>query len=465
MVRRTISKGVQRSPAEEALDAIRQHLGPDLDFPGNLTALEVARKTAKGRYADGKGLYLQVSSGGAKSWIFKYQTDRPPRRATYRTGQSSKPESRKRTQEMGLGSTSTVSLQAARVMAAAYRRLAHDGLDPIEERRRVRARAAVEDAKTVTFKEAARQYIAAQEAGWGNAKHREQWRRTLEMFAFPILGDLPVNDIDTGLVVQTLEPIWSKKHETASRLRGRIEAILDWARVRGYREGENPARWRGHLDKAGLSSPSDRIVAHHPALPYEEVHSFVKQLRAREGVAVRALEFTVLCATRTTETLGATWDEIDLAKRMWTIPGSRMKGGKEHRVPLSDRAIEIVSEMQAARDVHQPFVFPGGKRGQPLSNVAMLAVLKRMGRRDITVHGFRSSFKDWASEKTDYPNEMTEIALAHVVGSKVEAAYRRGAMVEKRRHLMNDWAGFCENAPPDTDNVIPLPTGRSQSTG
>lgn len=300
----------------------------------------------------------------------------------------------------------------------------------------------------MTFKDAAERYIAAHRAGWRNAKHAAQWGATLKAYAEPIIGESSVQTIDVGLVLKLLEPIWSKKPETASRVRGRIESILDWATARGLRRGENPARWRGHLDKLLPARGKVCKVRHHAALPYAELPGFLAQLRERESVAARALEFAILTAARTGETIGTTWGEISWTDRVWTIPGARMKAGKEHRVPLCDRALAILEEMQRLQPVSDAdaYVFPGSKRGQPLSNMAALMLLRRMKRDDLTVHGFRSSFRDWAAERTNFPSEAAEMALAHAVGDKVEAAYRRGDMFEKRRRLMDAWAGYCAHA-------------------
>jgi integrase len=293
----------------------------------------------------------------------------------------------------------------------------------------------------MTFRECAERYIAAHRVGWRNAKHAEQWRSTLATYAFPIFGDLPVQAIDLGLVMKAIEPIWASKTETASRLRGRIESILDWAATRGYRQGDNPARWRGHLENLLPKRTKVRKVQHHAALPYGRVGDFIQALQQQRGVAAMALELCILTATRTSETIGARWQEVDLRETVWTIPADRIKAGKEHRIPLSAPAVAILQKLAAARS--SDFVFPGGKPGQPLSNMALLALLKRMGRPDLTVHGFRSAFRDWAAELTNFPREVCEMALAHAIGDKVEAAYRRGDLFAKRRQLMEAWARFC----------------------
>jgi integrase len=405
---------------------------------GRLTALKVARAKTPGMYADGGGLYLQVTEGGA-SWIYRYMLN-------------------KRAREMGLGPLALFGLSEGRAKVLDARRLRHEGIDPIEARKAARARERLDAAKAVTFKECTEAYLKAHRAGWRNGKHAAQWEATLGTYAGPIIGALPVQAIDTALVHKVLEPIWATKPETASRLRGRIESILDWAKVRGYREGENPARWRGHLDKL-LPPPSKvRRVEHYAALPYGELPGFLVALREQEGIAARALEFTLLTAARTGETMFARWSEFDLLDKTWTIRAGRMKAGREHRVPLSSRALGILEEMQAHRRADDGFVFPGGKPGQSLSNMAFLMLLRRMKRDDVTAHGFRATFKTWASERTSVQNEIVEAALAHVVGSKVEQAYRRGDLFEKRRRLMQQWATFCTTAPAQAiaSNVAPI---------
>jgi integrase len=386
---------------------------------GKLKALQVDRIKTAGMFADGGGLYLQVTINAqdgepAKSWIYRYML----------AGKS---------REMGLGSLNAISLQQARLKAADCRRLRTEGIDPIDARKSTRAQDRLEAAKAITFKKAAADYIDAHRAGWRNAKHAAQWTATLTTYAEPVIGNLAVQVIDTGLVLKVLEPIWTTKPETASRLRGRIELVLDWAKVRGYRTGENPARWRGHLDKLLPARGKVRRVEHHAALPYGELPDFMALLRAQEGTAARALEFAILTAARTGEVIGAKWNEINLAERLWTIPPERMKAHKEHRVPLCDAAMAIVGEMGAIRSGDH--VFPGGKAGRPLSNMAFLMLLRRMARGDLTGHGFRSTFRDWAAERTGFPAEVAEMALAHAVGDKVEAAYRRGDLFQKRRQL------------------------------
>jgi integrase len=386
------------------------------------------QKAKPGRYGDGAGLYLLVRAPDAKFWVFRYT----------RFG---------RMREMGLGPATgktAVLLADARKRALALYNLVRDGVDPLDQRRAARTAqrvdAAKADAATMTFRQCADAYIEAHRAGWKNAKHEAQWPATLKTYAYPVMGTLPVATVDTALVLKVLQPIWATKTETAGRVRARIEAVLDWAKVAGYRDGDNPAVWKGNL--AALLPKRGKVhkVRHHAALPYAEIGEFMTALRGHEGVPARVLEFAILTAARTGEAIGARWEEIDLDGKMWTVPAERIKAGKEHRVPLGARAVEII-KAQRGRD--PVYVFPGRKRGKPLSNMAMLKVLERMWRSDITTHGFRSSFRDWAAERTNYPSEVAEMALAHKVGDKVEAAYRRGDMFEKRRWLADEWAKFC----------------------
>ncbi|MGE5272006.1 MAG: tyrosine-type recombinase/integrase [Thiohalocapsa sp.] len=389
---------------------------------GKLTALGVTQAKKRGYYSDGGGLFLQVSASGSKSWVFRFRE----------AG---------RLHEMGLGPTHTVTLAEARQKALDCRKLRLEGHDPIAERRAKRMAARLEAAKGITFQECASAYIAAHKAGWRNAKHAAQWPFTLATYAYPKIGVLPVQAVDVGLVLAVVEPIWSAKPETASRLRGRIESVLDWASARGYRTGENPARWRGHLDNLLPPRSKVKTVEHHAALPYREVADFMAEIRQVDGVAARALEFTILTAARTGEVIGANWDEFDLAEAIWLVPAERMKAGKEHRVPLSAAAIGVLKRLGKIRQ--SDFVFPGGKPTQPISNMAMLMLLRRLGCSHLTVHGFRSSFRDWAAEQTSFPAEVAEMALAHSVSNQVEAAYRRGDLFDKRRQLAEDWAAFC----------------------
>ena len=342
---------------------------------------------------------------------------------------------------MGLGPCALVTLAEARAKAVEARNALLEGYDPLEAKAARRANARLEAAKGMTFNDCAERMMSSHEAAWKNPKHEQQWRNTLATYGYPAFGDLPVGSVDTGLVLKRIEPIWTTKPETAGRVRGRIEAVLDWAKARGYRDGENPARWRGHLDKLLPNRRKVRSVRNHPALPYAELPAFMAELRSRQSVSARALEFAILTAARTSEVIGATWPEIDIAAKVWTIPAERMKAGKEHRVPLSERAVEIAGR-PAARGRHLLRVL-GGRAGKPLTNMAMLELMRGMRPASGYVpHGFRSTFRDWAAERTSYPSEVVEMALAHAIESKVEAAYRRGDLFDKRAHLMRDWAFY-----------------------
>jgi len=391
---------------------------------GRLTALKVNKAKRPGMYADGGGLYLRVTHSGTKNWVFRFMLNGRPR-------------------WMGVGPLHIIGLAEARNRAAAFRLQRHDGVDPIERRRADRLQGRLDAAKEVTFKECAARYIASHRAGWRNPKHAAQWQATLATYAEPVIGGLSVQAIDAALVLKVLEPIWTTKPETAGRVRGRIESVLDWAKARGYRAGENPARWRGHLDKLLPVRSKVRRVEHHAALPHAELPGFLVSLREQEGTGARALEFAILTAARTGEVIGARWGEIDLLDKTWTLPATRMKAGKEHRVPLSARALAILKEMQAHRHADDAFVFSGAKPGRPLSNMAFLMLLRRMARGYVTAHGFRSSFRDWAAERTNFPAEVAEIALAHTVSDKTVAAYNRSDLFDRRRRLMADWATFC----------------------
>ena len=399
-----------------------------------LSQKEVVNKRKPGYYPDGGGLYLQVSESGSKSWLFRFVLNGKER-------------------QMGLGPFHTVTLADARAAAVECRKLLLAKIDPIEARKAKQAGEALNAARSISFNECATAYIKAHRAGWKNAKHADQWTNTIETYCGPVFGALPVQGVDTGLVLKALEPIWTVKPETASRVRGRIESVLDWATARGYRTGDNPARLRGHMDNLLPSISKRRRVQHHPALPYGELGEFIAAVRKQEGIAARALEFLILTAARTGEVIGARPGEFDLDAALWTISGERMKAGKEHRVPLSPRAVTIIRELEK---MHKgDFVFPGGKEGKPLSNMAMLELLKRMKRTDLTVHGFRSSFRDWAAERTNYPREVCEMALAHTVSNQVEAAYRRGDLFDKRTDLMREWAKHCDH-PERAAKVIPI---------
>jgi integrase len=388
-----------------------------------LKPLDVQRLNP-GLHPDGGGLYLQIAPGGSRSWLFRYSLDGKEHR-------------------IGLGSAKDIPLKRARQLAAEARQLRAEGGDPLAQKRERRNERLLEQAKSVAFRQCAETYIAAHEAGWRNPKHRQQWRSTLQQYVYPVIGGLPVQEINTTLVLKVLEPIWRDKTETASRIRGRIEAILDYAKAREFRseKSENPARWRGHLK---LMLPHRSKIApheHYAALPYTEIGRFMSQLRSRDSTSARCLEFLILTAARTGEVIGAEWSEFDRAAKVWTVPAARMKGNREHRTPLSDRAVEIVRIMRSRCE--NDFVFPGRSGG--LSNMSLLAMLRTMGR-SVTAHGFRSSFRDWAAEQTNFPSEVVEMALAHAIGDKVEAAYRRGDLFEKRRKLMEAWAEYCAGA-------------------
>jgi integrase len=408
-----------------------------------LSAVKVSQVKVPGMYPDGAGLYLRIGPTGAKSWVLRYRHDG-------------------KRHDMGLGPFPDVGLAEARSRASVLRVQRLDGTCPLTARRagreRVRVEAAAARARAMTFRQCAEAYIAAHEAGWRNAKHGAQWGNTLSTYVYPVFGELPVAAVDPALVLKVLEPIWSSKTETASRVRGRIEAVVDWAAARGHRSGENPARWRGHLDKLLPRKSKVSAVEHHAALAYDSISEFVEALRQRDSIDAAALELVILTACRTSEALNATWDEVDFAAKLWTIPGKRMKSGREHRGPLSGAALAVLERMKSVRQ--SDFIFPGRVAQKPLSNMALLTLLKRMNRAELTAHGFRSTFRDWAAERTSFPNEVAEMALAHVVGDKVEAAYRRGELIDKRRKLMEAWADFCARPAGTSANVRAL-RGRS----
>lgn len=399
---------------------------------GKLNSLSIQKTQTAGRHGDGNGLYLQVLPGGTKSWIFRFALN-------------------KRSREMGLGSTDLVSLAEARTKVHACRKLLLEGIDPIEEKKALRQAKSLSDAKTITFEECATAYIDSHRPGWKNIKHAEQWTNTVATYAKPFIGHLSIQDVDTSLVMKVLEPIWYKKAETASRLRNRIELIISWATVRGYRTGENPARWRGHLDKLLPKRSSVQPVKHFRALPMSEMGSFMEKLQARGGIVSLALEFQILTASRTNEVMGARWSEISLEDALWTIPTSRMKAKREHRVPLSTRALEILRSL--ANSDESEFIFPG-RYNRQLSNNAFLALIKAQLKLDVTAHGFRSTFSDWASERTGHSREVVEMSLAHSIKDATEAAYRRGDLLLKRQALMSDWARFCASPSHGSAKVI-----------
>jgi integrase len=376
------------------------------------------------------GLALQVTTSGARSWILRVMVAGKRR-------------------DMGLGGYPSVPLVDAKDAARLARAKIKDGTDPIEERRTRKSALATSRAAALTFKQCATAFIAAKESEWKNAKHAAQWRATLTAYAYPVIGKILVRDIALPHVLQILEPIWTTKTETATRLRGRIEKVLDFATSKGYRTGDNPARWRGHLDNL-LAKPSKVAkVEHHAALPYAEMGAFMAELRQQAGIGARALEFAILTAARSGEVRGATWEEIDLAVAAWTIPGERMKADKEHRIPLSDNAVQLLRALP--RMAGSPFLFPNTK-GAALSDMTLTAVLRRMNR-PVTAHGFRSTFRDWAGETTAYPREVIEHALAHQLKDKAEAAYARGTLFDKRRRLMTDWSKFCNTDKNGHDNT------------
>jgi integrase len=433
-----------------------------------LTAIRVQQIRKPGFYSDGGGLYLQVTEGAPdpddpdkvtvnKSWLFRFSVS-----------DASKP--RKRIERwMGLGPLGTVSLAEARVAALKNRQLRLNGIDPIEAKRSEKAAAkaaqVLEDAKAITFKECASTYIEAHRASWHNPRSATQWERSLTTYAQPI-STLPVNAIDTGLVLKVLEPIWTTMPVLASRVRGRLESILDWAKVREYRTGENPARWRGHLESLLPEHSAVHVVKHFPSLPYARIGAFMQALRKQSAVDQRALEFAILTGMRTDAVIGARWSEINMAEKVWTVPPERMKRRKRrwtsHRVALSSVALKILANMDSGESRGE-FVFPGSLPGRPLTDAALLDVLEKMeswvdeeGRR-ITTHGFRSTLSTWAAERTNFPADLVKVAIGQTVGSKVDEAYQRGDKFEKRQRLMEEWAKFCAKPASETGaNVVPM---------
>ena len=384
-----------------------------------LTVLGVKRHRKPGLIADGGGLYLQTSPTGAKSWIFRFRLGG-------------------RDRAHGLGSGDTVTLDRARAEALRCRQLIREGIDPIEERAsRVGAAIALQ-ASAQNFEQVAETFIAAHESGWTNEKHVAQWRSTLKLHAYPKIGAVPVRVIATAHVLAAIEPIWKKRPETASRLRGRIEQVLNFAAARGLRAGENPARWRGHLDQMLPARSAVAPIVHHEALPYPELPAFYAELVEQEGIGPLALRYLILTCCRTNEVIGAPWDEFDLKRGLWIVPPGRMKAGREWRVPLARESLAILAGLKHST----AYVFPGRKAGAALSNMALLAIARRMGLAAVP-HGFRSTFRDWAAETQHFPHEAVEMALAHAVGSKVELAYRRTDLLERRRELAQAWADFA----------------------
>jgi integrase len=403
---------------------------------GALNARKVEALKEPGRYSDGGNLFLHISPNGGKRWIFAYRG-------------APKPGSKNNRYEMGLGSAgrSGVSLADARNLAAQARQLLRQGIDPLSAKRN----AGKAERTIPIFGTFADEYIRSHAPKFRNAKHLAQWEMTLGDEYCRAIRSKPVNQIDTEAILAVLQPIWTKVPETAARLRGRIENVLDAAKARGFRDGPNPATWRGHL-KTLLPVRQRLTRGHHSALAYDNLPAFMVALRARQSLAALALEMCILTATRTSEVLNAEWSEFDLEKKVWTIPAVRMKAGHAHRIPLTDRALDILKGLPKLD--HNPHVFPGHAKGKPLSGMAMTMQLRRMKREDITVHGFRSTFRDWASEQTSFPHETCEHALAHRISDKAEAAYRRGDQFEKRRNLMDAWAAWCE--PVAKDKVVRL---------
>ena len=405
-----------------------------------LSALAVSRLKTDGRYAVGgvDGLHLRVV-GNSRAWVLRIAVGT-------KLGKEGRPVIHRR--DVGLGSYPEVSLAEARDRGRELRKQVRDGVDPVVMRQAAKAQAVLEVAKTKTFQDSAAAYIDANRAGWKNDKHAQQWENTLAAYVYPKFGHVSVSLVDTGMVLDALqqsvgkpgETLWLSKTETASRLRGRIEKILDWAAFRGYRHGENPARWKGHLEHELPARNKVQKVEHHAAMPYAEMAGFMTKLRSREGVSARALEFAILTAARSGEVRGASWSEIDLQNQVWTIPADRMKAGREHRVPLSDEVLGLLLALPREEGSDQVFLAP---KGGQLSDMSMTAVMRRMGMGHLTQHGFRSTFRDWAGETTTYPREVCEHALAHRLADGVEAAYQRGDLLAKRARLMADWAKFC----------------------
>jgi len=399
-----------------------------------LTARKVASLTAKGMYGDGAGLWLQIAKAGSKSWVFRYTRN-------------------KKAIDMGLGSVTSTTLAQARTKAQEYRAILQTGQDPKKEREKELAGIEAENQR-ITFEECATQYIDLHKSGWSNAKHTQQWTNSLKTYAYPAMGGVAVKDIDEGIILKALTPIWADKTETASRVRCRIENILSWAAVHKYRDKSNPAQWKGNLEHALPNPTKLKKEKHHKALPYPDIYHFMQQLRKKETISAYALEFLILNASRTSDVTGALWDEIDLSNGTWVIPAERMKLKKEHRVMLSSRALEIINAMHTVK--HSAYIFPSTRQGKGLSNAAMSKLLNDTMQYDYTVHGFRSTFRDWAAELSNHSHEVCEMALAHVIKNKSEAAYRRGDMIEKRRKLTADWLTFINTPPNNSANVIPI---------
>jgi integrase len=399
-----------------------------------LTALKVTRAKREGLHCDGGGLYLRVAAGGSKSWVFRYNVGG-------------------RLRDHGLGPLHTISLAEAREKALQCRKLRLEGIDPIAQRQASRAATRAAEAHAATFRECAIAFMKSHEAKWKNGKSLEQWQQSLADYVYPIFGDLPLSLIDTPHVMKVLRPIWYEKPETASRVRGRIEMILDYARVEGFRTGENPARWDGHIKHLLPERSKVQRVKHLEALPHAEVGALMAKLRQREDIAARALEFLTLTAARLGELRHATWSEIDLTAKTWTVPADRMKAGREHKIPLSPRAVAVLQAMPRRGD----YVFSG--RNGPIGNHVLPELLQRLTGTGATAHGMRSTFRDWAAERTSFPREVAEAALAHAVPSQVEAAYKRTDFFDRRRRLMDAWADFCAK-PAAGGKVVPISARR-----
>jgi integrase len=401
-----------------------------------LTSLKVARAKRPGMYADGGSLYLRVAPGGSRQWMFRY------------TALDGRPH------DMSLGAAHTFTLAEARERATEARKLRADGVDPLDHKRARTAALRAADAKAMTFRQCAEGFIRDNESEWTSARHRDEWQVTLSRYAFPLLGSLPVEAIDTPLVLKVVKPLWERIPVTAKRLLGRIENVLGWATVHHYRHGDNPARWRGHLEHALPALSKVARIEHHAALPYAQVGGFMAKLREDSSVGSWCLQFITLTAGRMGEALGAGWSELDVANRVWVVPPRRMKGGREHRVPLSEPAIAVLDAMQAIR--HNDWVFPGAREGRPIGENTVGRLAKAAAGGDTTtVHGLRSTFRDWCSERTSFPREVAEMALAHAIPNAVEAAYRRGDLFDKRRKLMAAWAEFCAK-PGVSGSVVPI---------
>jgi integrase len=400
-----------------------------------LKDLQIKRLSEPGSYPDGEGLYIQIRDSGAKDWFYRYEIDG-------------------RGRKRGIGSYPTISLEKARGEALLCRQLRKEGIDPIDYHRELAIKKGLEKAKTTTFKECALAYIDTHKHGWRNEKHESQWRNTLETYAYPFIGDLPVQAIDIDLVMKVLEPIWFDKTETASRVRQRIENILDWATVRNLRKGDNPALWRGRLDKLLPKRSKIQKPKHFAAMDYRVLPEYFKSLRKKDTIASKALAFTILTATRNGEARAATRSELDDKANAWIIPENRMKAGREHRIPLSNEASDIIKEAVPFKKITNDFIFPGLAKEKPINEAALMKLLKK-DHPALTIHGFRSSFRDWCAEQTNYPREIAEAALAHTIKDKTEAAYLRGDMFEKRRKLMNAWAEYCLSEK-STAEVVPI---------